>query len=70
MKYYPREISNTGSNRIIQDEIDGRYYATTNYFDGIGFDTEEEAQNFIDEVLSKRDYIQEGEIIYEIEFAK
>lgn len=70
MKYYPREISNIGSNRIIQDEIDGRYYATTNYFDGIGFDTEEEAQSFIDEVLSKRDYIQEGEITYEIEFAK
>mgnify|MGYP000047298328 FL=1 len=70
MKYYPREISGTGSNRITQDKIDGKYYATSNYFDGIGFDTEEEAQNFIDEVLSKRDYIQKGEITYEVEFAK
>ena len=39
----------------------GKYYATSNYFDGIGFDTEEEAQSFIDEVLSKREYIQKGE---------
>lgn len=70
MKYYPREISGTGSNRIMQDELDGKYYPTTNYFKGIGFDTEKEAQKFIDEVLKKRGYIDEGVVGYEIECSK
>ena len=70
MKYYPREISGRGSNRIMKDELDGKYYSTTNYFKGIKFDTEEEAQTFIDEVLKKRDYVDEGVIGYEIEYAK
>lgn len=71
MKYYPREISDRmGNNRIMIDELDGRYYMTTNIFKGIGFDTKEEAQKFIDEVLKKRDYVDEGVTGYEIECSK
>ena len=54
----------------MKDELDGKYYQTTNYFKGIGFDTEEEAQKFIDEVLKERDYIDEGVVGYEIECSK
>jgi hypothetical protein len=71
MKYYPIEVNEKiGSNRIMKDELDGKYYSTTNYFKGIGFDTEEEAQKFIDEVLKERDYIDEGVVGYEIECSK
>ena len=54
----------------MKDELDGKYYPTTNYFKGLGFDTEEEAQKFIDEVLKERDYIDEGVVGYEIECSK
>lgn len=71
MKYYPIEVNEKiGSNRIMKDELDGKYYPTTNYFKGIGFDTEEEAQKFIDKVLKERDYIDEGVVGYEIECSK
>lgn len=78
MRYYPKEIDNElGSRFIAQDELDSKYYGTTNYFKAIGFNEEQEAKDFIDNILAKRDYIHhtediygKGVIGYEIEYLK